>query len=565
VGTQRTWLGLGEMYHTGTVTVTDTLRLGRAAMARRSWTDAYQLFSAADADSPLEPDDLEQLALAAYLTGHNDVSTQAWSRAHHEALRNDDPQRSARNAFLLGTDLMFRGELAPAMGWFARAGRVLEGCDECAGLGWLVTWNSYGQMWGGDPALAEPAFAESVAVGQRFGDLDLVTMARLGQGMCRVMQGHGASGMTLLDEVMAGVTSGEVSPIHAGIAYCTVIGACSEIFDLRRAKEWTAALTRWCEAQPDLVPFRGNCLVHRCELMQLQGAWGDAVRVAEQACDILAGPIKWDTLGSAYYQLGELQRLRGEFTRAEESFRKASEAGRGPEPGLALLRLGQGRVGLAAAVIRRAVDETDGPAARSRLLPAYVDIMIAAADVSSARAGADELEEVASALNAPYLRAMAAWATGAVLIAEGDPRSALRKLRLAGSAWRALDAPYETARVRVLIGQACRTLEDLESSAMEFDGARAGFERLEARPDLERLDRLAAATSARVHDVLSQREIEVLRLIASGVTNRAIARQLGLSEKTVARHVSNIFTKIAVASRAAATAYAYENGLIESS
>ncbi len=534
-------------------------------MTRHSWREAYQLLSAADADIPLEHDDLEQLALAAYLTGHNDVSTEAWTRAHHEALRHNDPQRSARNAFLVGADLMFRGELAPAMGWFARGGRVLEGCDECAELGWLVTWNSYGQMWGGDPAAAESAFADSVAVGHRFGDPDLVTMARLGQGMCRVMQGLGPSGMALLDEVMAGVTSGEVSPIHAGIAYCSVIGACSEIFDLRRAREWTAALTRWCEAQPDLVPFRGNCLIHRCELMQLQGAWGDAVRAAEQACDILAGTIKWDTLGSAHYQLGELQRLRGEFTKAEQSYFKASEAGREPAPGLAQLRLAQGRADLAAAMIRRAVDESDGPAARSRLLPAYVEIMIAAADVSSARAGADELEVVAAALNAPYLRAMAAWATGAVLIAEGDPRSALRKLRLAGSAWRELDAPYETAHVRVLIGQACRTLADFESSAMEFNGARAIFERLDARPDLERLDKLAASTWARVHDGLSQRELEVLRLVASGLTNRVVARQLGLSEKTVARHVSNIFTKIAVTSRAAATAYAYENGLIESS
>ena len=181
-------------------------------------------------------------------------------------------------------------------------------------------------MWGGDPAGAEPAFARSVAVGHGFGDSDLSTMSRLGQGMCLVMQGQGSAGITLLDEVMVGVTSGEVSPMFAGIAYCTVIAACSEIFDLRRAREWTAALTRWCDSQPGLVTFRGNCLVHRCEIMQLQGAWSDALAAAEQACDHLSGPVKWDSLGSAYYQLGELQRLRGEFARAEESYRKASRS-----------------------------------------------------------------------------------------------------------------------------------------------------------------------------------------------------------------------------------------------
>jgi DNA-binding CsgD family transcriptional regulator len=268
-------------------------------------------------------------------------------------------------------------------------------------------------------------------------------------------------------------------------------------------------------------------------------------------------------LGSAYYQLGEIQRLRGEFAQAEASYRNASRAGREPEPGMSLLRLMQGRGDVAAASIRRVLDETQDAIGRSRVLPAFIEIMLESNDLAAGRNAAGELQQIANDSGAPYLRALAAHATGAVLLAEGDARAALAKLRGANTAWRELDAPYQVARVRVLIGLACRELGDAGGSGLEFDAARGLFEDLGAVPDLERVSRLVATPASRRAGGLSAREGEVLVLLASGRTNRAIAAELFLSEKTVARHVSNIFSKLDLTSRAEATAYAYRHGLVQ--
>jgi DNA-binding CsgD family transcriptional regulator len=535
---------------------------GRAAFAAQSWGEAYRKLAEADDQTALEVDELEQLALAAFLSGRDKAVTDAWTRAHHEALRLGDPQRAARAGISILSGLIFRGDIPPGMGWLARVARVLSDCDRCAEHVWIDIWKAFPQMFGGDPTGAEPTFVMAVDEGEGFEDIDLVTMARVGVGMCRVMQGLTTEGVAHLDEAMVAVTAGEVSPMCSGIVYCSVIAACSQIFDVQRASKWTTELTRWCDSQPDLVPFRGNCLVHRCEIMTLHGAWSDAFRVAGEACDELSGPVTWDTLGSAYYQLGELQRLRGEYAKADESYGKASEAGRPPEPGIALLRLAQGRPDVATAVIRRVTDETEDSPSRSRMLRASVEIMLATGDVAAARAGADELARIAASLGAPYLSAVAAYAAGSVLLAAGDPRSALPKLRAAAAVWRDLDAPYETARVRVLIASGCRALGDAETADREVAGARATFEQLGATPDVERLDALTHPADRSVPGGLSPREVEVLRLVATGLTNRAIATELVLSERTVERHVSNIFAKIAVTSRSAATAYAYEHHMV---
>jgi ATP/maltotriose-dependent transcriptional regulator MalT len=370
-------------------------------------------------------------------------------------------------------------------------------------------------------------------------------------------------GVALLDEAMVAIAAGEVSPIIAGDVYCSMIEACSELFDMRRAHEWTAALSNWCEGQPDLVLYRGQCLIHRAEIMQLHGEWPDAMHEIELARARLADPPSQMAIGSACYQQGELHRLVGEFASAEDAYRAASQAGHEPQPGWALLRLAQGQTDAAAAAIRRVVDEADDPSARSRMLPPCVEILLAADDAHTARNAADELTKIAAELDAPLLHATSAHATGAVLLAEGDARAALVALRTAWSRWRELDVPYEAARVRVLLGLACRALGDEDSAEMEFDAARSVFDQLHAASELQRVDALSGRTAAKDAGGLSTREIEVIALVATGKTNKAIATELIISEKTVARHVSNIFTKLGVSSRAAATAYAYEHDLVQ--
>jgi len=533
----------------------------RELYERRLWSDAFAELSAAQRDTQLDVDDLERLAVAAYMAGRNDECEDAWTAAHHERLRRGEPERAARAAFWHALELFFRGDLAPAKGWVARGGRVLEGGhDECAEQAWFLMLTALPLLFEGESERAQRSFVEAGAIAERFGDVDATVFARLGQGEALILDRRVAEGVALLDEVMVAVTADEVSPMLAGITYCQVISSCQAVFDVRRAREWTEALTRWCDSQPGLVPYRGNCLVHRCEIFQLQGAWRDAREEAERACESLAGPPPWDTLGSAYYQLAEIQRVHGELAQAEESYRSASRAGRQPEPGMSLLHMARGRLDLALPAIRLALEEAQDPTARARLLPAYAEIMLEAEDLHAARAAADELGSIARDFDAPYLHSLAAQASGAVLLAEGDPRAALTELRTAERSWRDLEAPHQGARARLLIGVACRELGDAAGADLDFEAARGVLEELGAVPDLERLARLAGSTQAA--GPLSRRESEVLTLVAAGKTNRAIAAELFISEKTVARHVSNIFTKLRLSSRSEATGYAYRHGLV---
>jgi DNA-binding NarL/FixJ family response regulator len=534
---------------------------GRDAFDRQAWGRAYEHLSAAARKEPLEVADLERLAAAAYLAGYDAESSDIWAQASSECARIGEVARAARCAFWLAFALLNGGELARGGGWIDRAQRLLDQRKlDCVEQGYLRYGAALRAVFSGDVGSALTGFHEAAGIGERFQDAELTTLARIGEGRCRIYSDDVAGGVALLDEAMVAVGANEVSAIATGDAYCTVIEGCHELFDVERAREWTAALSKWCDAQPELVLYRGQCLVHRAEILQLRGAWDEAFEELERAITRLAEPASPRILGAAAYVRAELHRLRGDFAHAEDGYRQAGEHGREPQPGLALLRLAQGRTDVAAAAIRRAEQEADDPLTRARLLGPYVEIILAAGDIDAAQAAADALEAIADELRQPYLDAVAAHATGMTLVAADDPRSALVALRRAWSGWHQLEAPHEAARSRVQIALACRAMGDDDSATMEFDAARAAFEALGAIPDAVAVTALAPDAGQRPGG-MTARELEVLALVARGGTNRQIADQLVISEKTVASHVGHIFTKLGLTSRSAATAYAYEHGL----
>ena len=538
------------------------LERGRECVRKRAWAQAYEALSAADGLAPLSLDDLDLLAQAAYLTGHDTEYLATLARAHQAGLAAGESARAARTAFWLGFRLDLRGEPGAASGWFGRARRALDGCAApCVEEGYLLLPVVEQQLASGELAAAFDTAARATSIGERFAEPDLVACARHQQGRARLRQGQVAEGLALLDETMIAVVGGELSPLVTGLVYCSVVEACQQAFALRRAREWTAALARWCEAQPELVAFTGVCRVHRAEILQLGGAWPEALEEARRAQERARGVNPWAE-AAACYQQGEVHRLRGQQAAAEQAFRCASALGLEPHPGLALLRLAQGRTDLAAAAIRRVLQVAPAGFQRVRLLPACVEILLAAGDAEGARQACQELAEVAERLDAELLRAIHAQAAGAVQLAVGDARGALIALREAQRLWQELAVPYEAARARGLVARACHHLGDGEGCALELAAARAALEELGAAAALDALAAVSDGEGASRGHGLTARELQVLRLVAVGRTNRSIAAELRLSEKTVDRHLSNILAKLEVGSRTAAAAYAYRHELL---
>ena len=415
----------------------ELLEAGRAAFARRAWTEALEAFREAEREEPLAYSDLERAGLAAHLTGDDDASVDLASRAYHEALRSGDVPRAARFAFWIGMMRLQGGELAVAGGWLGRASRLVEEDDvDCVERGYLLVPRGLQALDARDPAAALAFFERAAAYAERFADTDLATLSRLGRGQALIDLGQVARGVALLDEAMLAVTSDEVGPVVVGIVYCASIEAFHAIFDIRRAQEWTEALTRWCESQPDLIPFRGRCLVYRAELLRFHGAWPEAIDEARRAQEWLLRPPPEPAVGEAFYEQAEVLRLRGQVAAAERAYREASRWGRPTEAGLALLRLAQGKADAGLAMVQRALEETRAPATRTALLDSLVEIALARDDVALAASAAEELSTLAEMADAPLLSAIADRAAGAVHLASGDAREALGPLRRAAGAGR---------------------------------------------------------------------------------------------------------------------------------
>ena len=500
------------------------------------------------------------MATVAYLVGQDDQHEALLERAHASHRERGDEVAAARCAFWIALMQLLRGEAGHSAGWLARAQRLL-GDRDCAEQGYLLLPAAERQLRQDQARAAITTAARAAAIGKRFGDGDLVAIAQHLHGRALLHQGRMDRGLTLLDEVMVAVTTGELSPIVTGLLYCSVIDACQRAWALDRSGEWTSALAQWCDAQPGLVAFTSVCLVRRSEILQLRGAWPEALREAQRACERVAHRERRPP-AAALYQQAEVHRLRGNFSEAEAIYGDASAGGWDPQPGLALLRLAQGRTDRAVQAITRALAAAVGPEERSGLLPAYVEIMLAAGDVPGARQAVKEIEEIAARFGASALDALAAQLRGQLQLAGGRATTAVGSLRRAWQAWEELGACWLAARTRTLIGQACTALGDHDGAALEFRAARETFERLGAAPDMQRLDALSRRPDAGAGHPLSARELEVIRLVASGKTNRAIASQLAISDKTVARHLSNIFTKLGLSTRAAAASWAWQHGLV---
>lgn len=522
------------------------------------WEEACAEYAAADAAEPLAVEDLASYAEAAQVSAHGDEAAALLHRVFDLRVQADELDDAAEVAFWLWWVLVNSNQIVEASGWLQQATRVLG--PAAATSPWLRCPEAMMHSTMGDYARAGELLGKVV----RDGRGEVVPWALCMWGQALIEEGRLGEGLDRLEEAMSILLRRGLSPRVTPWVYCAGVRGSCMARDFTRARAWSRSMVGWLDSLSSLGgAYLGNCRIYRSRLMCLNGAWTDALEEISEVCDDLDGYAGW-ICGHAFYQLAEVRRLRGEREAAEAAYLRAAEHGCPTQPGLALLRLADGEIGTASAGIRRALTEAISKVDRLDLLKAAVTIYLEAGQVDAAREAVAEFAEIAGESTTAVIEAETATIRGALAIAEGDPGRALPFLRRAVNAWQEQETPYEVATLNVLIGQACRALDDADGARIEFAAARETFTRLGALQDLARLDAIVSPGDAtsRTHG-LTPREIEVLRLIAKGRPNRTIAGELHLSERTVHRHVANIFTKLGVDSRTAAVTHAIKHRLIE--
>jgi DNA-binding CsgD family transcriptional regulator len=533
----------------------------RDAFARGDWADAYERFAAADV-AHLSPADLEAFADSAWWTSRQVESFSIRQRACTAYEETGDPEAAARCSSRLCIEHALRGDAAASAGWLMRAQRLVEESSDSRDAGFVMVVRASIAIFRGDPAAAIGLAQRAAGIGRQLRDLDLTVMGVHVEGLALLTSGDLAEGMALLDEAMTSVVAGELTPYTTGIVYCNVLEACLRAADLGRAREWNEAASAWCDALPPGAPFPGICRVNRIQIADLGGAWPEAEAEAILASRDLLELFPHGA-AVAFYETGEMRRRCGDQAAAEDAFRSAHELGMDPQPGLALLRHAQGKPDPALTTLRLAIDgDHVGGLRRARLLASLIDVALDAGRTETARTALEELEVLSTAIDTPALHALSSAAHGSVALADGTVPDALASFRSAIATWQDLGLPYETAQARLGYGLALRAAGDEEGATFEIRAAETAFEQLGAAPDAARAAVALGGSGAEALPAgLSAREAEVLREVASGKTNREIAVSLVISEHTVARHLQNIFAKTGVASRSAATAFAFEHGL----
>lgn len=539
----------------------DRLTPAREARARHDWQaclDALMAVGPQPSDPAAEAERLDLLADAAWWLGRLDDCVDGRERAYVLYDELGDSRRAGQCAVWLYEHHCFRASPAIAKAWLRRARRALDRDEGCVEYGALLLREAEVANGGGDLVVAAELAEHGLALGRRLRCADLEAEALQTLGRVLIDQGRPADGLALLDEAMLLALDGRLRPYSTGKVYCSLISACEQLSDFGRAAEWIAATSRWAERHPFAV-FPGLCRVHHATTLQWRGQWAEAERQATRACDELAD-INLPNAAAAWAEIGDIRRRLGDLDVAEEAFLRADGLCRQPRPGFALLRLAQGHLDVANSIITDALEQAGwNRLARARSLPARAQIAIAAGDLPGAAAAVAELEAIADDFSSAGLRAAATTARGRVQLA-GRDAAACATLRLAVGYWADLGVPYEIATAWTLLGQACRDAGDQPGTASAFEAARRRFDDLGVA--LEARDSRTLGDVSTRPGGLTGREAEVLRLVAAGHTNKEIAAALFLSDKTVARHLSNIFTKLGVSTRSAATAFAFEHDMI---